>query len=446
MAMDCRSWFQVRLYWMALLGLAICPSVSLGQGAVFPGAGPINRSMGGASTAAPIDAAGALYWNPASITGLDKSEMSFGTEFLYGVLRMSSTLPADSFGPGIPATTLAGETRSDSGIFVIPTIALVYKPEESPMSFGFGVFSAGGFYSNFPGSLTNPLLTPPPPNGVGVGPVYSRFGLIETTTNVAYQINDQISIGLGPAVTAVDLGTDPSFFAAPDDADKDGFRTFPNGTHSRLHWGLGFQGGIFIKTPACWNFGLSYKSKTWFETFQFDSHDELGFPRTLALKVQFPQIMSAGVSYTGLPGITWAADVRYVDYRTAKGFGDPAEVGANGAAIGIGWRSVFAVATGVQYQLNPGMSFRVGYFYTQDPIPDRNTFFNLEAPAFYQHVVSVGATFQISEHLSSSMAVIHGFKNAIEGPIFAGNTPIPGSNVRMVNFSDGFLMGMTVKF
>ena len=39
-------------------------------GFILTGVGPVNRSMGGASTAAPIDATGALYWNPASISGL----------------------------------------------------------------------------------------------------------------------------------------------------------------------------------------------------------------------------------------------------------------------------------------------------------------------------------------------------------------------------------------
>jgi long-chain fatty acid transport protein len=38
--------------------------------------------MQGASTAAPIDAAGALYWNPASISGLQSSEALVGLELL----------------------------------------------------------------------------------------------------------------------------------------------------------------------------------------------------------------------------------------------------------------------------------------------------------------------------------------------------------------------------
>ena len=40
------------------------------QGLVLPSAGPINGSMAGASVAASIDPAGALYWNPATISAL----------------------------------------------------------------------------------------------------------------------------------------------------------------------------------------------------------------------------------------------------------------------------------------------------------------------------------------------------------------------------------------
>src|SRR5690348_13529813 len=48
------------------------------QGVYMPSIGPINQSIGGAGVAAPIDATGALYWNPATISGLQSSEVGFG--------------------------------------------------------------------------------------------------------------------------------------------------------------------------------------------------------------------------------------------------------------------------------------------------------------------------------------------------------------------------------
>ncbi len=41
------------------------------QGVILSAGGPVHRGMGGASTAAPISAVGANYWNPATISGLE---------------------------------------------------------------------------------------------------------------------------------------------------------------------------------------------------------------------------------------------------------------------------------------------------------------------------------------------------------------------------------------
>ncbi len=51
---------------VALLVLGFATSTHAQFGTAVSGTGPINRSMGGAATAAPIDAAGALFWNPAA--------------------------------------------------------------------------------------------------------------------------------------------------------------------------------------------------------------------------------------------------------------------------------------------------------------------------------------------------------------------------------------------
>src|SRR5450631_2443672 len=67
-------------------------------GVATSGVGPINRSMGGASVAAPLDAAGAIYWNPATMGALGRSEMAFGTGFLVPRTTVSSRVPAGALG------------------------------------------------------------------------------------------------------------------------------------------------------------------------------------------------------------------------------------------------------------------------------------------------------------------------------------------------------------
>ena len=46
-------------------------------GHVMQGIGAINMSMGGASTAQPLDISGALQWNPATISTFDNTIFKF---------------------------------------------------------------------------------------------------------------------------------------------------------------------------------------------------------------------------------------------------------------------------------------------------------------------------------------------------------------------------------
>src|SRR5690242_5787135 len=82
-------------------GTFVLPA-SAQMGVILSGAGAVNRSMAGASTAAPIDASGALYWNPASISGLPGSSLDIGVEMLYPQTRLASSFSPSVFGPGVP--------------------------------------------------------------------------------------------------------------------------------------------------------------------------------------------------------------------------------------------------------------------------------------------------------------------------------------------------------
>src|SRR5262245_53818544 len=110
-------------------------------GAVLSGAGAVNRSFGGVATAAPLSPAGAMFWNPATLPGLGRTQMELGAELLFPNSAVSSSLPAGAFGPSRPPVALSGRSTSDSSIFALPTLALAYLPEDSDFSFGLGLFA-----------------------------------------------------------------------------------------------------------------------------------------------------------------------------------------------------------------------------------------------------------------------------------------------------------------
>ena len=188
------------------------------------------------------------------------------------------------------------------------------------------------------------------------------------------------------------LRATPLFLVAPNDANKDGFYSYPDGTHSHIQWGAGFQVGVYYSIPDSWHFGLSFKSPQWFETFRFNSADELGMAPQESVTLDPPSITSAGVSYTGIERWLFACDVRYIDYRNTKGFDDNGYA-PDGSVRGLGWQDQIVIALGTQYSLTDRLSLRMGYSYNNNPQHSNQSFFNLASPTIIElpHLFYAGA-------------------------------------------------------
>ena len=420
-----------------LIGVFAGNSAVAQEGLLLSGVGPINRAMGGASTAAPIDANGALYWNPATIAGLPQNELEFGVELLY---------PQMDLGSSVAGGALSGSSGSNSGLFAIPTIGFVFHPQDRPWTFGLGVFGVGGFGTNYAGSPTNPILTAPPPNGLGLGPLYSKLQLIQIVPTVAYQLTENLSVGISPTVTLADLSLSPLFLASPDDANGNLFPNYPSGTYGRTTWGLGVQAGLYLTTENCWNFGVSVKSPQWMQNFRWNGADENGNPRSLKTHFDLPLIVSLGTSYTGFERLLLSADVRYYAYGISQGF-NTTGFDNTGAVTGLGWNSIFTVALGAQYQATDRLALRMGYVWNQNPIPNQNSIYNVVSPNILMNTISAGFTYRITSAWDASFAYLHAFENSGSGPIvLPGVGAIPGSSVTNTVSADAFIGGLTVRF
>ena len=123
----------------ALFGIVVVvgcciPAGALAQGIYIPSAGPVSRSMGGATTAVPLDGIGSLYWNPAVISGLPSSELGFGADLLSAVMELSS-----SSGPSAGATQRHTRLDVDSQYRVDPPRRQLEADVWSRDSFGRGL-------------------------------------------------------------------------------------------------------------------------------------------------------------------------------------------------------------------------------------------------------------------------------------------------------------------
>lgn len=410
---------------LLLLSAAIVCRETNGQGIALPAVGAINQSMAGASVAAPLDAMGSLYWNPAGIGALPSSEMSFGLGLL---------LPSTRVDSAIPLLGVAGSTVGEPGIMPIPTAAFVQRDPDSPWTYGLGMYGIGGFATNYPTSLTNPVLMPPP---FGQGHISATVEILQLAPTIAVNLTERLTIGFTPTIDLARFSAVPQFLAPPDVLG-----IYPSGASTRYTWGIGGSVGVLYTAPNGFNLGASIKSPQWFEKFRAFSNDTFGTPLTLSSSVDFPMIASFGGAYTGFERWTFATDLRYFDYLHTEGFRG-AGFNPDGSVAGLGWRNVYALATGAQFQATERLALRAGYAFNTNPISNSATFFNIPSPLITQHLISAGASYEFSPGCIASFSYTHAFQNNETGPI--PTLPIPGS---VTNFTsaDLFIANVMVRF
>lgn len=310
---------------------------------------------------------------------------------------------------------------------------------------GLGIYTIGGLFTNFPADPSNPILSPQPPLGVGVGSLFTKLALVQIAPTVALKLTDRVSIGFSPTITTAELQVSPNSLAPPDNANGDAFFTYSPGTNTHLHWGGGFQCGVYATTESGWDVGFSFKSPQWMQTFEFNSVDELGLPLTQRVGLDYPMILSGGIAYRGFERWLFASDLRFTDYEHTKGF-SRSGFGPNGAVQGLGWKSVFSLHLGGSYDWTERTRTRIGYLYTENPIPGELTAFNLGAAAFYPHSVCIGLEHDLSKTFSLAASYCHLFASHIEGPFQTPFGPIPKSRVALDLDADLFSFNLRVRY
>jgi len=395
-------------------------TTALAQGIIFPSTGARHRAMAGASTAAPIDAAGATYWNPAAMAAMEDGEVFVGVDFLYANTFLDSA---------VEATRAFGSNRSDSGLSGAPSFAVVTRPENSSFTYGVGVFGIVGRTIDFPGSEFNPVLKPyDPPRSFGFGPVSSRSSGLTIAPMMSKQLTDVIAVGVGAQVTSLSIAVDPAFFT-----ERLPSGLFPPATQGRAYWGGGYQAGVLLTPSEMWSFGASFKSRQFFERFDFNSKDERGNARPLSFELSFPWILSFGAAYKGIDKTLVAFDFRHLAYDDTKLFGEPAAEG------GLGWESIWAVALGFERQVNDMIAVQGGFSMNGNPVLDTATLLNIQLPAINKYAISGGTSVALTERVDITGSVVYGFLHTNRGAILG----IPGTLIEIRQDLYTFSLGLT---
>jgi long-chain fatty acid transport protein len=288
---------------------------------------------------ATADNPSAVYYNPAGITQLDGHHWSLGAYLV---------------SPGIDFTAPDGRTASpDSDVQFVPQAYYVLSPQESPWSFGFGLYAPFGLGADW--GKNTPFTT----EAEEATLVYVSFNPV-----VAYQVNDCLSVAAGLAVDYSDVNLRQATVPG-------GFGQFK---YEGDDVGLGFTLGLLYQPTEQWSFGVLYRSRN---EMNYDGTSKVEIPGLISPAVElpttasldYPQYIDVGVSYR--PNDDWNfefnldwTDWDSVDTATFKGtaLGD--------VPLPFNYESGFMYEFGVTRQLQNGYWVSAGYVYSENSVPD----------------------------------------------------------------------------
>jgi len=262
--------------------------------------------------------------------------------------------------------------------------------------------------------------------------------LLQVGLTYAYEINENLSIGIAPTLGYGSLELEPNPLASPSQT-----LGYPKSDAANA-LGFGGQIGIQYTSDGGFSAGFSYKSAQSFSEFEFESSylDGTDAPE-IVFQMDYPAIISAGVGYSS-DQFDVALDYRMIDYENTEGFeasgwqiaeSGPAAGFPTGAVEGFGWENVSVISLGFQYKGVESLPLRLGYTYSTNPINEDLAFFSVPATAIISHAFQVGAGYNLNENVTINASYHFGMSDGeTSGSLL---NPIPDVDFNMDGMPDG---------
>lgn len=389
-----------QLFVVLVLGLSQWPRECLAIGSRIPNQDAEAIGRGNAFVATADDPA-AIYYNPAGITQLDGQNVQVGSLFYLGI-------DADYKSP-------SGQvTQNKRNIIPVPQLDYAFTPKGQPFSFGLGVYAPFGLGMEWPDSA--------PFRSAGL-----KADLTYLTINpvVAWRPLSTLSIAVGPTFNYSQAELDQGILVSPYQLKFKG-----------RDWAYGFNAGILWQPHAMWSFGAKYFSATTMDyngTASFNPASSfLPPPASTKTHLDFPQMVSGGVSFRPTTNWNFEVDIDWTDWDRVKS----AVIDGVGA-LPLNWQSSFFYEFGVTRQLGCGYYVSAGYFYSEASTPDQ--YYTPLVPDTNLHVGSLGVGHR-GQHFDWALAgqIIGGAYRNVQGSV---NPSVNGSYrlfTPTVSFSVGY--------
>jgi len=382
----------------AALVLAALASPAFATNGYFShGYGTHYKGMAGAGAALHLNSL-APATNPAAMAFLghryDASLALFNPNRFYTVSGNPSGFPG-TFG------LTPGEVESDSKYFPVPAFGANWKVGETG-AFGVSLYGNGGMNTDWPTGT----FYAGTPTGVNLSQMF-------VAPTYAVKLGGKHGLGV-TAIGAVQwfkaegVGSFAPFSSAPGKLSNN---------DSSYSYGGGLRLGYLGDWSKYFSVGASYQTKIWMSAF-----DEYAGLFAEQGDFDIPANWVAGIAIKPTENVDIAVDVQQVLYSGVASVSNPlmpnlmqSPLGTDGGA-GFGWEDMTTVKGGVQLRAGEGWTWRAGYSYGSQPIPDKEVLFNILAPGVIEQHLTLGFSKLLKGTQELSLAVTRAFSKKVKGP------------------------------
>ena len=133
-----------------------------------------------------------------------------------------------------------------------------------------------------------------------------------------------------------------------------------------------------------------------------------------------PATTTVGLAYKVTPALTVALDWQKIYYSDVDAINNPllpnimiSQLGNDNGA-GFGWEDINVIKVGVQWESSKEWTWRAGYSYGEQPVPNSEVLFNILAPGVIKHHATVGLTKTMGNN-ELKFALMHAFNEKVKG-------------------------------
>ncbi len=440
---------KMRMNWYGVLAVAVglcLTGNAFGTNGYFThGNGTKNKSMAGAGIALPEDAIDVTN-NPA-VAPFVGDQLIVGAA-LFSPIRKYSTTASDfngGCGPGGCAITIGPNAiSSDSEYFVIPHIAKSWQ-RDNGTAWALSFYGRGGMNTDWkggtatfdpdgPGTDFGPMIFP---GTYGAGDAGVDFSQAFLDITWAKRINERVSLGIsGVLVLQWFEATGVATFAPLTETYARGLletgvpgnpTALSNNGHDYAYGG-GIKVGLHAALSERVDFGIMYQSKIWMT--EFDDYADLFAERG---GMDVPPDLKVGLTFKASDRTALSFDIEHTWYSDVPSVGNPIALlfscptagrggtdlttclgGANGG--GFGWDDMTTFKLGYRFKAGEDWTWRLGYSYGEQPIPNSEMSFNILAPGVMEQHITAGFTLERTKGRQFNVAAMFAPSKSVTGP------------------------------